>query len=373
MASTQTPKVASCKTYVHIIPNLGNGGAENFLLRLIPFLHGTHYVVTFLNDSSSHSKLSALQSVQHISLQRFQNIPLLLRLFRSLRNSDRIFSWLHLSDLIASFFAIVTSKNHILVWNIRNTLITTSSYSYPTKISLYINIFFSYIIPFKIVFNSLTALEQFKGIGYDKRKLICIPNGYNLPEKPLTGTGYVYKPELHICCVARYHPQKNHALLFRILSELPESIHFILHLVGPGISIDNLPLKESLDKYNLISKVSLYNELDQSEVFRLLHRMDVSILASTTGESFPNFLAESMVCGCYPICFDVGDSKSIVSQYGKCFPINTSPITVASFIEELDSYRTSNFQSWVADRLLRSSHISTNYSMSKISDLYDLL
>ena len=103
MFFSKNQQVVIQKKIIHFIPNLKNGGAENFLLRLVPYLDGQNFIVTYLDDSSTMNKLNHIKSVKHISLfKNKRSLFSLLQLLWSLNSSDRVYSWLHVSDLLES-------------------------------------------------------------------------------------------------------------------------------------------------------------------------------------------------------------------------------------------------------------------------------
>ena len=64
--------------------------------------------------------------------------------------------------------------------------------------------------------------------------------------------------------------------------------------------------------HSLGSKVCIFDLNNLNEVY---NSSDLLILPSTFGESFPNVIAEAMMCGVKCVSNDIGDAKNIISNY----------------------------------------------------------
>ena len=313
------------RIYVHFVPNLSSGGAETFLLRLIQELPGHHTVVTYWRDKGCYNDFIP-DNANHISINplrlRFWDLILLYVKLQNLSSSDRVFSWLYMSDFIASILWLLSYSKFKLIWNIRNTIVYRSQYSLFSLFCFHISRTIFNKIPSSVVYNSFNSMEQHSQLGYPKRNSVVIYNGYKDYSSASNNNLQLPADCLNITCVARLHPQKNHRFLFESLSFCLD-IPFKIHLVGLNLSHSNSSLVSTLDKY-IKGRYHLYGVRNQPFVHDLFARSDLSILASKYGEAFPNVVAESMLQGCYPICFDVGVARKIVGDHGSCIPLETS-------------------------------------------------
>ena len=347
------------------MPNLSSGGAETFLLRLIGELSGNHTIVTFWRDKSCYKDLIPVNS-SHISINplrlRFRQIISLYVMLQKLSSSDRVFSWLYMSDLISSLFWFLSFSKFTLIWNVRNTIVNREQYSSFSVFCFHLSRTIFRKIPYLVVFNSLTSLEQHCQSGYPRCKSLVIYNGFK-DYSTISRNSIKAAPNcFDITCVARLHPQKNHKFLFETLSYCLD-IPFRLHLVGLNLSFSNSSLVSILDSF-IKGRYHLYGLRPQSFVHDLFAHSDLSILASKYGEAFPNVVAESMLQGCYPICFDVGDARKIVGDLGTCMPLDSSAHDLSLVIRSLYEEKQLNPDLWSAQRSIRSDYASSSFSLS---------
>jgi glycosyltransferase involved in cell wall biosynthesis len=326
------------KKYLHLIPTLRYGGAESFLLRLVDNLEGIHLIVVLLDSSKDEIRIKELQkknvSYLNLSLRRitFKKIKIFFKYIFELDREDRIFSWLYIADLLASFLKLVFRIKAPLIWNVRCTLVQKKDYSLFSYFSYIICLKLFRNIPRKIVFNSKKAMDQYLLQGYPSKKSIVIYNGFErlIGENPQK----LKKEFLNLICVARYHPQKNHSLLIKTLFHFKKKYKkkFVLHLVGENIEINNKELTNLLKSNQIFEDVKLYGTISPKEVHKLFAMSDISLLFSSFGESFPNVLAESMLYGTIPIATAVGDAEYIVSNFGEIIPLDISSKEISEII-----------------------------------------
>ena len=362
------------RIYIHFVPNLSSGGAETFLLRLIQELPGHHTIVTFWRDKGCYYEIIP-DNANHISINplrfRFWNLFLLYVKLQRLSSVDRVFSWLYMSDFIASTLWLLSFSKFKLVWNIRNTIVNRNQYSLFSVFCFHISRTILNKIPSAVAYNSFISLEQHLQLGYPKSNSVVIYNGYK--DYSTTANSNLQLPTngFNISCVARLHPQKNHRFLFESLS-LCLDIPFEIHFVGLHMSYSNSSLISTLDKY-IKGRYHLYGVRNQPFVHDLFALSDLSILASKYGEAFPNVVAESMLQGCYPICFDVGDARKIVAEHGSCIPLETSQYEFSCLIRHLYHEMQEKPLPWTLQRSKRSEYAHSNFSLTSSAEAFSLL
>ena len=98
------------KRNIYIIPSLGYGGAESFLLRLIPLMDEENIVITLYHTQYDKQRIKD-KKAQYITLDpartSISDIKSFLKLVLSLNDNDTILSWLYIADLFASFIKIL--------------------------------------------------------------------------------------------------------------------------------------------------------------------------------------------------------------------------------------------------------------------------
>ena len=119
-----------------------------------------------------------------------------------------------------------------------------------------------------------------------------------------------------ISMYARFHPLKNHLILFEAISMISKKFKNIhLFLSGNKINKENKKLKKILNSFNLENKTTLAGLLDETDLIEAYSSTDLTILTSHS-ESFPNVIGESMSCSTPCIAFNVGDCKKLIDNAG---------------------------------------------------------
>jgi len=312
---------------LHIINGLSNGGTEGVLYRLIAADNtNEHYVISLTDFGIYGDKLNKIGiSVNQINLSRnlkiLNQLLLIYRITKKI-NPDLIQTWMYHSDLIGGIIAKLLKVNAI-VWGIRNSNLDKGKVPFSTRMIAKLNGFLSSYIPCKIISCSIFAKIVHQKLGFDYEKMIVIPNGYDLDRfKPESEIDLLLRDNLNIDgefflmgMVARWHKHKDHQNLFEALSlldkTLPEEWRMII--IGHDINESNFELVSLLKKFNLINKVIILEQRSDIEV--VYNALDLHILSSS-GEAFPNVIAESMSCEVPCVATDAGDSSLIIGETG---------------------------------------------------------
>lgn len=318
---------------IHIITDLGEGGAQKLLINLCQSTSELHnHVIISLSSSNQNVenqkynfKIYTL-NLNKFPLGYFGSIFGLIRIIK--RNKpDIIQTWLYHADFIGGIIAFLLGYRRIF-WTIRDCSIDVNT-KLLTKLIVKFLSKLSYFIPEKIIFNSNNALNKFnKKYGYDKRKSFLIQNGfdiknYKINKKDRTNLrNYLGLNELDVVLgmVARFHPIKNHAYLFQTLKLVKKKFPDIkCLLVGKDLDNNNLFLKKIIEDNKLEKNIFLLGI--RRDISKVMNCIDIHLLASKS-EAFPNVIGEAMACGTPCVSTNVGDVQEIIGNNGWIVPVN---------------------------------------------------
>ena len=230
---------------IHIITSLLDGGAEGVLYRICCNDKINEHIVVSLRDEGKYGKLLSKHQIKIYTLNmkpgKF-SFKALYRLIKILKKEkvNIVQTWLYHADFFGSLAAKLAGVKN-LIWNVRHS----DFYQNETKKSLLLLIKFlaklSHLFPKKIIFCSKKSIKIHEGIGYDKKKITYIANGYDVKKfKPNQIKKLIFKKKLNLNDkipilgnVARFHSQKDHINLLGALYLLKkEGVNFKCILVG---------------------------------------------------------------------------------------------------------------------------------------------
>jgi glycosyltransferase involved in cell wall biosynthesis len=362
---------------VHIITGLGDGGAEHTLFKICKYDKINRHIVISLKDAGKYyfllKKINIEVHYLDLRFYSFYKIIFLIKLLKNLK-PDIVQTWLVHGDFLGGIAARLAGIRNI-IWNIRYSSIKFGKARFATIVIIKILSILSYFIPKKIISVSKNANNLYANIGYDKKKFLFIPNGYNLTDLKIDKTkkkffkkkNKIKKNVVLIGNVARYDPQKDHYNLLKALSLVrSKKINFFCVLVGHKISKNNNELVSNIKKLRLSMFVKLLGQVD--DISEVMNGIDINVLSSSYGEGFPNVLAESMACGTPCITTDIGDSAFLVGKTGWIVsPKN--PFELADVIEKaINKKNTSNWNKKCIKARLR---VKKNFSLEKMLKNYN--
>lgn len=316
---------------LHIITGLGDGGAEGVLRRLVTSDDASAHQVVSLMDSGVHGdQLTASGIPVHLLGMPRGRVTFsgLMRLFRLVREvePDVVQTWMYHADLIGGVVSRVAGRP-ALVWGIRNTSLDHGMVVTTTRVVAWICARLSRVIPARIVSCSARAAEAHAEIGYDRRKITVIPNGYDVSLfRPDPDARARVRCEWGIAgeiavigMVARWDPQKDHQTLIQSLGVLNTGtgMNWRCMLIGHGMIDGNADLVGLLMRAGVAERVTLLGT--RRDMPAVMNGLDLHVLSSAS-EGFPNVVAEAMACGTPCVVTDVGDAASIVDVTGWVVP-----------------------------------------------------
>ncbi|EOX3829455.1 glycosyltransferase family 4 protein [Vibrio alginolyticus] len=308
---------------VHVIIGLRVGGAELMLKRLVEHSGGNieHVIISLTDKGTLGQKIIDNGiSVYCLNLNKLNFAFLgpirLIKLLKRLK-PQVVQTWMYHSDLIGGLCAKYIGVDKV-IWSIRSTDIDKGG----SKITVLIRKVLSqlsYLIPKKIVCAANKSKNIHIQVGYDKSKMIVIPNGFtkekfepNLERCESIKSQLGFQGEIIISSIGRHHPIKNHKLFIdscNLLSENNKDKRFLFVMVGRGVNYSNEELKYLIENTNTPEKFILLDERD--DVREILNISDIYCLHSLS-EGFPNVLGEAMCLGKICVSTDVGDARDIL-------------------------------------------------------------
>ena len=362
---------------LHIITDLGNGGAEAVLFRLISNdKNNTHCVISMMGNGIYGERLVNLGvQVDVLDMPRGRiTLKGLIKLFKLLKSTkpDVVQTWMYHADLVGGVLARFAGIKSI-VWGIRSSYIKDITV-FQTKITIRLCALLSKWVPRLIISNSQHALELHKELGYVDNKLRYIPNGYVLDDFQSSSSGAanfiqecnISNDHILIGMVARFDPYKDHDNLFKALSLLRKQVSpFKCLLVGTEMDKNNPLLTRLLVKYQLQEMIVLVGP--RNDMPKVMSALDLHVLSSIA-ESFPNVIAEAMACSVPCVTTDVGDAALIIGDTGWVVPPADADALAAAIRDALSNI--SNKTDWLIKKEQCRKRISEKYTLDKMINSY---
>ena len=362
---------------VHIITGLGDGGAEHALFKICKYdIDNKHLVISLKGPGKYYSLLKKIDIKVYCLKANFFSINkfiFLIKLLRSLK-PDIIQTWLVHADFIGGIAARIAGIKNIL-WNVRYSNIEFGKAKFTTILLIKILSILSYFIPKIILSVSKRAKKIYENIGYNKKILKFIPNGYDLSILKINKFKKIkFKKKIKlkkkiplIGNVARYDPQKDHFNLLQALSLIHlKKINFFCVLIGNNIDKKNMELITEIKRLNLLNHVKLLGQYD--DISEVMNGIDLHVLSSSYGEGFPNVVAESMACRTPSVVTDVGDAAFVVGKTGWVVPPK-NPNNLAKAIEI--ALKEKSTPKWNKRCSKARSRVKDKFSIKKMLKLYN--
>jgi len=313
----------------HLITGTSTGGAETMLHKLVSRIDRQRFDVNVisLTTAGEIGRRMIDEGISFRSLDASRSVldpSAFVRLIQALRRigPDILQTWMYHADL-AGGLAARFARSIPVAWNIRHSDLDPDHMKKRTISVANWCARLSQRLPDRIVCCSRASLETHAAIGYDRDRMVVIPNGFDtsqfVPDSSARGS---LRKELGmerdaplIGLVARYHPQKDHATFVRaagiLHAEIP-GVHFVL--CGNGVTAGNRDLAEMIGEAGLEGTAHLLGQ--RADITRIQASLDIASSSASSGEGFPNIIGEAMSCGVPCVVTDTGDSSEIVGDCG---------------------------------------------------------
>lgn len=300
---------------ITFIVGLGPGGAEKFLLNLIKNSKGFDHTVVYLSKNNYYLN-EYKENCKTLFLTEYVFHFLFKDILYGLKNKVILQGWMYhgmlFSALFSSFF-----KNKLLIWSFRHAYPLSNKLL--TKILIYFLSFISKLYDPRYIFNSFSGQKNHKKLFKSTNKISVIPNGYKIKCSQDIKNNNKLKyfndnKKINLISLNRWHKDKNLILMLKALREFKEAGNkFYLDMFGNNIDYDNFELCTILEKLDLFDNVKLRGVVKINKIsFNFYHFH----LISSSSESFPNVVCETMSFGIPNIATKVGDISKIVSNCG---------------------------------------------------------
>lgn len=318
---------------LHVITALGVGGAERMLLKLLSarVLSGVNqHVVAMLPGGAMAEPMRATGAAVE-ELDFLGGVPIVMagsRLALLTRRiaPDIIQGWMYHGNLGAMLARASVRRRVPLVWGVRQSLPSLNGENAFARAGIRMNKAFSGR-PDRLLFNSMTSLEQHRVFGFNMHHAQYLPNGFDT-------AGFSPDPAMRahwraawgadqdaviFGLLARYHPAKDHAGFLQAARQVVQArpqARFVM--AGTGVVGENPDLARAIAEAGLGAQVRLLGE--RRDVAAILSGLDVYVSSSSRIEAFSNSVGEALSCALPCVVTDVGDSPQVVGESGRVVP-----------------------------------------------------
>ena len=297
-----------------------------------------------------------------------------LRKFIKKNNPDIIQSWMYHSNFISIF--ISKEFHNKIFWNIRHSEL---NFKISKKKTIFLSIIcglFSKFVPKKIIYCSEKSIKFHENQHfYSKNKTSLIDNGYsdktyyssNNLRSNFRKKNKIKESDILVGYAGRYAKQKNIDSLLHAFSKIVKN-HENLHLcmVGKEINLQNKELINTASQFKIKHRIFFLNE--QKNLLEFYNGIDLLILMSHS-ESFPNVIAESMLCSTPVLSSNAGCAKKIIDKYG--FVLNKNDyLSITKGLKESINIFENKKKKWEFLKKNARSQIKKNFSIEKMADNY---
>jgi glycosyltransferase involved in cell wall biosynthesis len=318
---------ASIDKVLHIITDLGQGGAEAVLYRLIGVTRDVfrHAVVSLHEEGVYGQHLRELgvpvtalgMRRGRLSIEGLRRLQRIIAEYRPHVMQTR----LDHANLVGGLMARFAGAPPV-VWAVHSTDLGPLRTSWKTRIVRRFCAQLSHTVPRLIVSDARSSAALHAKIGFSAAKLLVVPNGVDpmsfRPDREarerMRGLWGVARDEILLGCVARWDPLKDHENLVRAVRQLSDRGHrFRCALIGRGMNAQNEELLRLIHRWGVGERLILAGA--SSEVAAVMNALDIHVLPSRS-ESLPVAVLEAMACGTPCVVTDVGDARHIVGETG---------------------------------------------------------
>jgi glycosyltransferase involved in cell wall biosynthesis len=374
--------VARSINILHIITSLATGGANMALCKLLEYQQigrCRHHVLSLMRGGALRERVLATGAeVEDVGLRRGRvSVAAAIRLAAVVRRGrpDLVQGWMYHGNVAATLGSWSLGRRCPAVWGIRHSILDGSNEKPMTRGLIRLGAPLSRTAA-AIVYCSKVSARQHERIGYDARKTVVIPNGFDcqaFQPRPEAGARLLNELDIPpdrtiIGHVARFHAMKDHHSLIAAVARLnaaDQNVHLVM--IGRGVEPDELQLATMIRRAGIGTRVSLLGE--RTDIPGLMSGFNILALSSSSGEAFPNVLGEAMASGVPCVATDVGDCTWIIDDTGVVVPPR-DPEALAAGMATLARLSTKGRRELGARARQR---VAENFEIGRVTQLYESL
>jgi glycosyltransferase involved in cell wall biosynthesis len=193
-----------------------------------------------------------------------------------------------------------------------------------------------------IVVNSHAGKRHHATQGYDSKRMVVIPNGFDTRQfcpdeharQSMRHEWGIAENDRLIGLVARLDPIKDYPTFLRAAAQLAQErqdVHFVS--VGGGSTHYRRELQAFANDLGLGDRVIWAGE--RTDMYAAHNALDIAT-SSSSSEGFSNTTGEAMACGVPCVVTDVGDSAILVGSTGLVVPPEEPAAMAAAWKRLLD-------------------------------------
>lgn len=310
---------------VHLISDLGQGGTQTMLYRIIKYQHNKNIqqsVINYTGDNYFEKELKKMGiSVIRFSLRK-NPFKTILEIWKMIRDTDILCCWMYHSNLLGYILGSFIGAKKI-IWNIRHSTIDSK---YDKITTIFINFICAKLSYGRrvntIVYNGEAARKNHEVFGYNSEKGIILENGCDPDEfkknenasKNLKRELSIHEDKIIILSVTRYYPIKDVPTFIKVFSILhKKNDKYVAVVCGRNMDEKNPELVDLCNEHKIKVGSDIYLLGLREDVPYLMAGCDIFILHSV-GEAFPNALLQAMMSECLCITTDVGNARNIINN-----------------------------------------------------------
>ena len=369
---------------LHVITSLSTGGAEMMLQKLLYGLSSRQYTSTVVSlttimpigDELRAAGIPVVGMNGRSGMLTPRQLWQLARIYKDTQ-PDVIHAWMYHSNVVAQMLIGLRSQRSRpgLILSVRGALHAPKEQKVTSRLIRTLDAMMSSRSD-AIVFNSRRAAEQHAALGYDRKKIHVIPNGFDVDRFGAMPTERArLRSELGcndvtlVGLVARFDRLKGQRVFLeaaRLVADASARYKFLL--VGRGCDGANEELSRWIAELSLAGSVHLLGE--RRDIAAIDNALDIAVCSSIS-ESFPNAIGEAMACGVPCVVTDVGDCGFLIGESGFIVPTR-QPRALADAIIRMGELSDSGRAALGARARQR---VVTEFSIASVvkrfSELYD--